>query len=120
MMGIASDMSGFLDLLADSAILRLNWSDVEFGPVLGKGASGLVRKAIWKRYEANLFGDDGVTLLMRLMTRGTTRQEIATKELLLLDDGFMDAEVIVEFCKEIKYMRYAVRSCVHRFHALSS
>ena len=57
-------MSGLLDLLADSAIFRLTWSDVEFGPVLGKGASGLVRKAIWKRYELRERHRDDYSLLV--------------------------------------------------------
>jgi len=72
-------------LLADSSIVRINWQDVEFGTVLGKGASGLVRQATWKR--------------------GPTWQEVATKELLLMEESDVDAEIVMEFCKEIKYMR---------------
>lgn len=72
------------DILEDNAIAQLNWTDVEFGQVLGKGASGLVRKAIWKR--------------------GGSERLIATKELLLIEENADDSDIVQEFCKEIKYM----------------
>ena len=37
------------DILNDPAICRLPWEDIEIGEAIGKGASGLVSKGIWKQ-----------------------------------------------------------------------
>lgn len=73
------------DILEDSTIPRLDWNNVLISDVIGKGASGLVSKGIWKQSNKN-------------------EKQIALKELVF---GFQDfgMEVLDEFFIEIKFMR---------------
>lgn len=78
---VFADNLSIEELLTDHTIPKLPWEEIEFQTVLGKGASGLVRKAVW--------------------THGSSRRLVATKELFLTME---DPESTFEFCKEVKYL----------------
>lgn len=77
----------------DSSIPRIPWEEVKISDRIGVGASGIVSKGVWEHYSKS--GE--------LIT-----QDIATKELLYGHEIEIDPQVLDEFLKEVKLMRFEI------------
>ena len=75
------------EILNDPDIQRIPWEEIEVSGKIGAGASGMVRKGVWRHREG--------------------AKPVAVKELLFGLD--FDPKMVEDFLREIKLMSYVVR-----------
>jgi hypothetical protein len=111
--------------LSDPGIKRIPWDEIIVGAPIGRGASGLVSKGEWLKKPKGLVYFEFYSFLFQLKQKyihilihisndsnskrnSVKPQEIALKEMICGLSEF-SPEVLEEFLKEIKLMRYFIR-----------